>query len=130
VSALRLLFVDDDPDIRAIATLSLGLDPGFDVRSAGSGEEALAVLDKAGAWRPDGVLLDVMMPGMAGTELAKAIRARPGLESVTLVFMTASAREAEVERYLSLGAACVIAKPFDPLTLASEVRAQVDAARR
>jgi two-component system, OmpR family, response regulator len=119
---LHLLFVDDDPDIRAIATMALNLDPDFKVESAASGEAALALLSAQPNWRPDGVLLDVMMPGMAGPELAKAIRARSGLEAVPMLFMTASARESDIERYRALGAVDVIPKPFDPLALAGQIR--------
>lgn len=127
---LRLLFVDDDPDIRAIATMALALDPALEVRAAGSADEALALIQGPPGFRPDGVLLDVMMPGMPGTELAQRIRAMPGLGTVPFLFMTASARDTEIARYLALGAECVIAKPFDPLCLAAEVRAKLEARLR
>lgn len=122
---LNLLFVDDDADIRAIAEMALALDPGLTVRSAGSAADALAMLRDDAGWRPDGVLLDVMMPGMAGPDLALAIRSLPGLADVPLLFMTARARDSDVKGYLAIGRSDFIAKPFDPLTLASDVRTRL-----
>ena len=124
MSPLKILYVDDEPDIREVATLSLEMDPDMEVRSAASAEEALALLD-AGAWTPDLFLLDVMMPGTDGPTLLAAIRERSLLDAVPAVFITARAQRQESERLMSLGAIAVIAKPFDPMTLASEVKAAV-----
>ncbi|HEY0314737.1 MAG TPA: response regulator [Sphingomonas sp.] len=121
---IRILCVDDDPDIRTIAVMALGLDPEMDIRSAGSGPEALALLD-AGTWAPDVVLLDVMMPGMDGPAVLAAIRSRDHAAEPTAIFMTARARRSDVEAYRALGAIGVIVKPFDPIGLAREVRALV-----
>lgn len=118
---LTVLYVDDDPDIRSIATMSLQLDPAISVHAAASGEEALALLATAD-WRPDAILLDVMMPGIDGVALAAAIRQMPGLDGTPLLFMTARARESDIARYRSIGAVSVITKPFDPLRLAEEIR--------
>jgi CheY-like chemotaxis protein len=122
MSALKILYVDDEPDIREVATLSLEMDPDMEVRTAGSAEEALAVLD-AGDWTPDLLLLDVMMPGTDGPTLLAAIRERPAFAAAPAVFITARAQRQESERLIGLGAVAVIAKPFDPMTLASEVKA-------
>lgn len=122
MSPLKILYVDDEPDIREVATLSLEMDPDMEVRTAASAEEALALLD-AGAWTPDLFLLDVMMPGTDGPTLLAAIRERPPFDAAPAVFITARAQRQESERLLSLGAIAVIAKPFDPMTLASEVKA-------
>jgi two-component system, OmpR family, response regulator len=119
---LRILCVDDDPDIRTIAVMALGLDPDMEVRSVGLGVEALALLD-SGSWRPDAVLLDVMMPGMDGPSVLTAIRERLEFTQLPVIFMTARARKADVEAYIALGATGVIVKPFDPLDLARELRA-------
>lgn len=121
---LRILYVDDDDDIRIIASMALRLDPGIEVRAAPSGREAIALLD-AEPWRPDVILLDVMMPGMDGFALHKAFRARSDLGEARTIFMTARASRAGLEEYLASGANGVILKPFDPLQLASEVRAIV-----
>ncbi len=125
---LTLLYVDDDPDIREVATMSLELDPGITVLSAGSGEEALQLL-AAADWLPDAILLDVMMAGMDGPALAARIRSQARFATVPLLFMTARARPSDMAEYHALGAAGVIPKPFDPMRLAGEIRDLVAAAR-
>jgi CheY-like chemotaxis protein len=112
----RILYVDDEDDIREVAVFALELDPELEVRSAASGTQALDVLS---SWRPDLVLLDVMMPGMDGPDTLARMRARPDLTDLPVVFITARTQAHEVERFLALGAAGVIAKPFDPMTLAA-----------
>ena len=114
----HVLCVEDDPDIRALVELSLATVGGLRVTSCGSGQEALELF---AASRPDVVLLDVMMPGMDGIEtFHRLARATDGVPPV--VFMTAKVQPREVERYLALGALGVIAKPFDPMTLAADLR--------
>ena len=116
---MRILYVDDEPDIREIAEIALGLDPAFDVRTAASGREALAVVED---WVPDVALLDVMMPEMDGPALLERIRERPELAKLPVIFVTARAQRSELQNFRTLDAAGVIAKPFDPMTLASQVR--------
>jgi CheY-like chemotaxis protein len=119
MSAVRVLHVDDEPDIREIVEISLGLDPNFSVRGCGSGNEALAA---ASDWSPDLILLDVMMPGMDGPTTLRHLRQRPSTAAIPVVFMTARAQPRELEQFVALGAEGVIAKPFDPMTLAASVR--------
>jgi two-component system OmpR family response regulator len=123
---LKVLYVDDEADIREVAAMSLEMDPGMEVRTAQSGADALALLD-AGDWTPDVLLLDVMMPAMDGPTLLKAIRTRRALDGAPAIFITARAQQQERERFIAAGAVGVIAKPFDPLTLAREVRATIGA---
>lgn len=118
---LHILHVEDDPDIRMIAEMALGLDPAIAVRSVESGRAALAVLAEEG-WVPDLLLLDVMMPDMDGTGLLARIRAMAGLATVPVVFMTARGRPGDLERYRIAGSLGSIVKPFDPVTLAARVR--------
>jgi two-component system, OmpR family, response regulator len=115
----KILYVEDDPDIRAIAMMVLETINGFIVEPCDDGSEAL---QKAVAFEPDLILLDVMMPGMDGPETLKGIRNLPGLQTTPVVFMTAKVQPQEVQGYLDLGAVGVIAKPFDPMTLAQELR--------
>lgn len=119
MSAVRVLHVDDEPDIRAVVEISLGLDPNFSVRGCASGNEAL---DAAADWSPNLILLDVMMPGMDGPATLKRLRQNPNTAAIPVVFMTARAQPRELEQFVSLGAEGVIAKPFDPMTLAASVR--------
>jgi CheY-like chemotaxis protein len=123
---LRVLCVDDDDDIRTIAVMALGLDAAMEIRSARSGSEALAMLGQA-ARPPDVVLLDVMMPGMDGPAVLAEIRSTSDGTAPPVIFMTARARQADLQAYKDLGAIGVIVKPFDPLTLAREVRALIGA---
>ncbi len=114
--------VDDDPDIRRIAALSLGRIGGFQVSLASSGEEAVAAVTQD---RPQLVLLDVSMPGIDGPGTLAAIHALPGCEDLPIVFFTATSNEAEVARLRSLGAIGVVAKPFEVGELPKRIRALV-----
>ncbi len=113
-----LLYVDDEPDIRQIVQMALGLAPGLRIHTSDSGENALSL---ARALRPDLVLLDVMMPGLDGPGTLTRMRSDPALAQIPVVFMTAKAMPQEVARFRGLGAAGVIAKPFDPMKLAQQV---------
>ncbi|MHA7815408.1 MAG: response regulator [Pseudohaliea sp.] len=116
----RLLLVEDDPDIRAVAGLALETVGGFEVLLCASGAEALAAAE---AFAPDLVLLDVMMPAMDGPATLAALRELPALADTPAAFLTAKVQPGEVARLKGLGARGVIAKPFDPMTLAEQVRA-------
>lgn len=115
----RISYIEDEPDIRSIAEFALTQIGGFVVDICASGSEAI---DKAPAFQPDLILLDVMMPGMDGIETFKRIQKIPGLAMTPVVFMTAKAMQHEVTRYRSLGAADVIAKPFDAMALPNQLR--------
>ena len=119
MTAVRVLHVDDEPDIREVVELSLSLDPDLDVRSCSSGGDGLAA---AAAWLPDLILLDVMMPLMDGPTTLTHLRQSPKTANIPVVFMTARAQPRELEHFVSLGAEGIIAKPFDPMTLAASVR--------
>ena len=116
----RVLYVEDEPDIRAVAKLALESVGGFDVLVCESGEEAM---QKSVAFAPQMILLDVMMPAMDGPATLKALRQIPELAEIPAAFMTAKVQPHEIEHFKSLGAVGVIPKPFDPMSLADEVRA-------
>jgi CheY-like chemotaxis protein len=122
MTALRVLHVDDEPDIRDVVEMALDLDPSFTVRGCASGSEAV---DVAAEWGPDLILLDVMMPGMDGPTTLAQLRRSSKTAGIPIVFMTARAQQRELEHFVSLGAEGVIAKPFDPMTLAASVRSYV-----
>ena len=122
MTALRVLHVDDEPDIREVVEISLGLDPHIETRSCGSGLEALTV---SAEWAPDVILLDVMMPGMDGPATLVRLRANTQTAQIPVIFMTARAQTRELDRFRSLGAVGVIPKPFDPMTLAASVRGYI-----
>lgn len=120
----RVLYVEDEPDIREIARIALVELGGLNVDLCASGGEALAAVE---ALHPDLILLDVMMPDMDGTETFRRLRDKPDLAETPIVFMTARAQDHEVRQYHELGAAGVITKPFDPIALPAQLRALWDA---
>jgi CheY-like chemotaxis protein len=121
----RILLVEDDVDIQAVGRLALEAVGGFTVQVCSSGQEAL---NTASLLAPDLILLDVMMPGMDGVATFTALRQKDATRQIPVVFMTAKVQTHEVEQYKQLGALGVIAKPFDPMTLAQQIRELWDAA--
>lgn len=122
----RVLYVEDEPDIQAVARLALEMVGGLTVKTCSSGDEALR---EGPSFAPELILLDVMMPGMDGPGTLQALRRMPELAGVPVVFMTAKVQPQEIAHYIGLGALGVIAKPFDPMTLAEQVRALWRASR-
>ena len=118
-SLQRVLLVEDDLDIQTIGRLALETVGGFTLETCGSGQECLQLTP---TFKPDLILLDVMMPGMDGPTTLKALKADPQLAHIPVVFMTTKVQTHEVESYKSMGAIDVIAKPFDPMTLAAHVQ--------
>jgi CheY-like chemotaxis protein len=121
---LRLLCADDDPDIRTILRLALGLEPAFEVEIVASGQ---ALLARAQAAHFDAVLLDAMMPGLDGYETCRQLKSEPATASIPVVFLTAKSQPTEVRRALEAGALACLTKPFDPLSIAADLRALLDA---
>jgi DNA-binding response OmpR family regulator len=115
---MNVLVVDDDADIRRIAQLALER-RGFRVELAADGTEALAAIARQ---LPDVVLLDVSMPGTDGPAVLRALRLIAGAERIPVIFFTATSNEAEVAQLRALGAAGVVAKPFDFADLPARVR--------
>jgi CheY-like chemotaxis protein len=119
MSAIRILHVDDEPDIREIVEIALGLNAEFQVRACARGADAVAT---AAEWGADLILLDVMMPGMDGPTTLAHLRRDPRTAAIPVLFMTARAQAREAEQFIALGAQGVISKPFDPMALAFTVR--------
>ncbi|OGB02014.1 MAG: hypothetical protein A3E79_13515 [Burkholderiales bacterium RIFCSPHIGHO2_12_FULL_61_11] len=115
----RILYVEDEPDIRVVAQMALEVVGGFTVIACASGQQALSAAPDA---RADLLLLDVMMPGMDGPGTLKALRALPATAHTPVVFMTAKVQAAEVAAYKALGALEVIPKPFDPMALSAQIQ--------
>ena len=115
----RILYVEDEVDIRTVAKLALEAVGGFEVEVAASGDEALL---RVRDFAPDLLLLDVMMPGMDGPATLRVLRAQSQTEFVPAIFMTARALPGEVAALKAEGALGVITKPFDPMALADQVR--------
>lgn len=116
----RILHVEDDLSIQAVAKVALEVVGGFSVLSCASGQEAL---DQVQGFAPDFILLDVMMPGMDGPQTLEKLRELVDIGQIPVAFMTAKVQPSEVELYRRLGARDVIVKPFDPMQLAAQIRA-------
>lgn len=114
----RILLVEDEPDIRTVACMALKNVGGFTVEMCSSGAEAL---QRAPVFGPDLVMLDVMMPGMDGLSTYRKLREIPQLSTTAVIFMTAKVQPQEMAKYREIGAAGVVSKPFDPMTLAAVV---------
>jgi len=113
------LYVDDDQDIQMVTKYALEEIGGFEVKVASSGPEAI----KYGpAFRPQLVLLDVMMPGMDGTTTLKEMRRMPGFSETPIVFLTAKVQPDEIRKYYELGGLDVITKPYDPMKLSDQIQ--------
>ncbi|BDG61358.1 response regulator [Caldinitratiruptor microaerophilus] len=114
----RILLVEDDPDIQKMASLALRHTAGAEVFVACDGASALR---QAREKAPDVVLLDVMLPDMDGYEVCRRLKADPATRAIPVIFLSARAQQKEIEQGLGLGAAGYLVKPFDPMTLASEI---------
>ncbi|MDH5326071.1 MAG: response regulator [Gammaproteobacteria bacterium] len=114
----RILYVDDDADIRAIAQLALESVGGFDVCLCDSGAKAL---EEATAFAPDLILLDVMMPSLDGPATLQQLRIIPDLTATPAIFLTAKAHPDEISDLKAQGVIDVIIKPFDPMTLSEQI---------
>ena len=121
-----VVLIEDDPHIQRVARLALERVGGLEVQIASSGEGGIELVSRS---QPDLVLLDVMMPGMDGLTTLAGLRERPETRLIPVVFLTAKVQRKEVDRLMASGAIGVIQKPFDPMTLAEQVRAIVEGAR-
>ena len=114
----RILFVEDEQDIQAVAQLALEAIGGYTVEVCGSGAEAL---DRVVEFAPDLILLDVMMPDMDGPTTLKALRKMPETANTPIIFMTAKSQAREIQRFKKLSTLDVITKPFDPMALSDQI---------
>lgn len=116
----RVLYIEDEPDIRLVAEIALRQVGHLNVVTCASGEEGLSIIHD---FMPQLIILDVMMPGMDGPQILGKLRELSEFKATPVVFITAKVQPYEVEQFKRLGAADVISKPFNPMTLADDVRA-------
>jgi two-component system, OmpR family, response regulator len=119
----HVLHVDDDAEIRIIVKLSLCLDPNLSVTDVGSAPEALEFLQSPDNPLPSVLLLDYYVGVTTGIDLLVSLRRNPRLRTVPAIFLSARIAKGEIEHMLAAGAVGVLAKPFNPLALAQEMRA-------
>ncbi|MBL3705475.1 response regulator [Sulfitobacter sp. BDSS02] len=117
---LRLMHVEDDEDIREVAKMALEFSGQFEIIQCPSGEEAI---ERAPEFKPEVLLLDVMMPGMSGPTTLQHLRKIEGLQDTPAIFMTARAQPSEIEELKAQSALTVVVKPFDPITLGDQIMA-------
>ncbi|MDQ2097963.1 MAG: response regulator [Tychonema bourrellyi B0820] len=118
VTTKRILIIDDAEDIREVAQVSLEVVGGWEVMTASSGREGVA---KALAQQPDAILLDVMMPDQDGPTTFLQLQANSATQHIPVILLTAKALAGDRRMFADLGVASVIAKPFEPMFLASQV---------
>lgn len=114
----RILIIDDDPDILAVAELALEAVGGWQVSTALSGKEGI---EQAREERPDAILLDVMMPEMDGIATLKVLQSGPETAAIPVILMTAKVQPADQQRFASLGVAATIIKPFKAMQLSAQI---------
>jgi DNA-binding response OmpR family regulator len=117
-AAHKVLIADDEPNIvTSLEFLMRKCD--YEVRVARDGEEALRLAED---FRPDVLLLDVMMPLCDGFEVCRRLRGNPATRGVRIVMLTAHGRGAEIDRGLAVGADAYVTKPFSNKELVAKVR--------
>jgi CheY-like chemotaxis protein len=116
--AHRILIIDDEDDIREVAAMSLETVAGWEVMVANSGAQGLT---RAAMYKPDAILLDVMMPGMDGPTTFRELRKNPATAKIPVLFLTAKVQAHDRARFADLDVRAVLVKPFDPLTLSTQV---------
>ena len=116
--AHSILIIDDEDDIREVAALSLETVAGWEVVMASSGAQGLA---RAIEYQPDAILLDVMMPGMDGPTTFRELRKNPATAKIPVLLLTAKVQSSDQRRFADLGVQAVLVKPFDPLTLSTQI---------
>ena len=115
----RILYAEDEPDIQQVALIALEMVGGYTLKTCNTGLEAVAEIEN---FKPQLLLFDVMMPDMDGPTALAKIREMDAYKDTPAIFMTAKVQPNEVKGYLDMGAVDVIAKPFEPMTLAAQVQ--------
>jgi CheY-like chemotaxis protein len=114
----KILIVDDEEDVRAIATLGLEMSTGWNIFAAQSGEEALS---QAATHQPDVILLDMMMPDMDGRTTLQRLKTNPNTDNIPVILVTAKVQQSDRKSFADLQVAAIFSKPFRPLQLAEQI---------
>ena len=118
MSAKRILYIDDEEDIQTLARFCIELESDWQLITASSGNEGLTIAETE---QPDAILLDVMMPELDGLQTLEKLQRNPKTKKIPTIFITAKAQASDRRRFYAAGAKGVIHKPFDSLTLASQI---------
>jgi CheY-like chemotaxis protein len=114
----KILIIDDEDDIREVAALSLEATAGWQILTASSGAEGMAI---AALEKPDAILMDVMMPEVDGPTTFGRMQQHPVIVGIPVLLLTAKVQGVDQRRFANLGVTAVLFKPFDPLTLAQQI---------
>ncbi|MFQ4138067.1 response regulator [Nodosilinea sp. PGN35] len=114
----QILVIDDEDDIREIAKVSLQTLKQWQVLTAGSGEEGVAI---AAQVQPDAILLDVLMPGVDGLQTLQLLKKTPATQLIPVIMLTATGGIVSEQQYAELGAQAIMSKPFDPGLLGDQI---------
>lgn len=115
----QILIIDDEEDIREVASLSLEATAGWQVIKASSGAQGIELAKSA---QPDAILMDVMMPGVDGPTTFRQMQQIPEIAHIPVLLLTAKVQGVDKRRFADLGVAAVLFKPFDPLALAEQIK--------
>ncbi len=115
---MKILIVDDEPDLRQIAALTLQTVGQMEVIEAENGRIGF---EYAKEQKPDAIILDVMMPEMDGPTTIQKLKQDPETASIPVIFLTAKAQKDELEHLARLGAKAIMTKPFEPMSFPQEV---------
>ena len=116
----RILIIDDEDDIREVAALSLEAIAGWEILTASSGADGIAIAS-APHTKPDAILMDVMMPEVDGPTTFGIMQQNPAIAGIPVLLLTAKVQGIDQRRFANLGVTAVLFKPFDPLTLAQQI---------
>ena len=114
----RILLIDDEETIQEVVQVGIEIEAGWQVAIASSGSEGI---DLATIQQPDVILLDVMMPDMDGISTLSNLKANVKTAAIPVIFLTAKTQATEKDQFKSLGVIDVITKPFNSMTLASQI---------
>lgn len=114
----KILYAEDEPDIQTIVQIALWAFSKVEIKICDNGQ---LLLDCVGSYKPDLILLDIMMPVMDGMATFRNLKLNEKTKDIPVVFITAKAQIQELDMYKSMGILGVIVKPFDPTALASKI---------
>ncbi len=114
----RILLIDDEETIQEVVQVGIEIEAGWQVTIASSGSEGINLAQKQ---QPDAILLDVMMPDMDGISTLSSLKANDKTRAIPVIFLTAKTQATEKDQLQNLGVVDVITKPFNSMTLASQI---------
>ncbi|MEL6438006.1 MAG: response regulator [Cyanobacteria bacterium J06621_8] len=114
----NILLIDDEETIQEVVQVGIAIEAGWEVEIASSGLEGINLAENH---QPDVILLDVMMPEMDGIDTLAQLKNNVKTSGIPVIFLTAKAQAEEKNQFQSLGVVDVITKPFNSMTLASQI---------